>query len=68
MQFTNNIKTLNITNRISNNDHHECPFYDALNNWWYQNENVMKHVIAFTNGSDEVVNSLKLQVKSNMIV
>lgn len=27
----------------------------------------MKHVIAFTNGRDEIVSSLKLQVKFNMI-
>ncbi len=24
-----------ITNEISNNDHHECPFYDALDSWWH---------------------------------
>jgi len=23
--------------------------YDALDSWWHQNENVMKHVNAFTN-------------------
>jgi hypothetical protein len=24
-----------ITNEILDNDHHECPFYDALDSWWY---------------------------------
>jgi hypothetical protein len=30
-------------------------FYDALNNWWHQNGNVIKHVNAFTNDIDEVM-------------
>jgi hypothetical protein len=25
-----------IANGILGNDHHECPFYDALNSWWHQ--------------------------------
>jgi hypothetical protein len=33
-----------ITNGISGNDCHECPFYDALDIWWHLNGNVMKHV------------------------
>ncbi len=38
-----------IANGISSNDHHECPFYDALDSWWHWNENVMKHVNVFAN-------------------
>lgn len=30
-------------------------FYDALDNWWHQNGNVIKHVNAFTNDIDEVI-------------
>jgi hypothetical protein len=28
-------------------------FYDALDNWWHQKGNVIKHVNAFTNSIDE---------------
>jgi hypothetical protein len=38
-----------IVNEVSGNDCHECPFYDALDNLWHQNETVMKHVNAFVN-------------------
>jgi hypothetical protein len=24
-----------IENEILDNDHHECPFYDALDSWWH---------------------------------
>jgi hypothetical protein len=24
-----------IANGILDNDHHECPFYDALDSWWH---------------------------------
>jgi hypothetical protein len=34
-----------ITNGISGNDRYECPFYDALDSWWHQNGNVMKHIM-----------------------
>jgi hypothetical protein len=27
-----------IVNKISNNDCHEYPFYDALDSWWHRNE------------------------------
>jgi hypothetical protein len=46
-----------IANGISSNDHHECPFYDALDGWWHQSENVMKHVNAFANEIDEIMDS-----------
>jgi hypothetical protein len=35
MQVTNNTKNDKIVNGISSNDHHECPFYDALDSWWH---------------------------------
>ncbi len=50
-----------ITNRISGNDCHECPFYDALDSWWHQSGNVMEHVNASINEIDEIVNNLKFQ-------
>jgi hypothetical protein len=33
-----------IVNKISSDDCHECPFYDALISWWHWSGNVMKHV------------------------
>jgi len=32
-------------------------FYDALDNWWHQNGNVIKHVNAFTNDIHEVMDN-----------
>jgi hypothetical protein len=32
-----------IVNRISSNDYHESPFYDALDSWWPLSGNVMKN-------------------------
>ncbi len=43
-------------NGISSNDCYESLFYDALDSWWHQSENVMKHMNAFTN---EIVSSLE---------
>jgi hypothetical protein len=51
-----------IANGISSNDHHECPFYDALDSWWHRSGNVMKHVNAFINEIDEIVGSPKFQI------
>jgi len=34
-------------------------FYDALDNWWHQNGNVIKHVNAFTNDIDAVIGNPK---------
>ncbi len=48
-----------ITNGISSN---ECPFYDALDSWWHQSRNVMKHVNVSINEIDESVNNLKFQI------
>ncbi len=62
MQVTNNTKNDKIVNGISSNDHHECPFYDALDSWWHWNENVMKHVSASTTEIDEIVGSPKFQI------
>jgi hypothetical protein len=62
MQFTSNTKNDKITNAISGNDHREYPFYDALDSWWHQNGNVMKHVNAFTHEIDEIVGSPKFQI------
>jgi len=53
------VKDDKITNGISSNDCHECPFYDALNSWWHQSGNVMKHISASINEIDEIVNSPK---------
>ncbi len=36
-------------------------FYDALDNWWHQNGNLIKHVNAFTNDIDEVMGDPKFQ-------
>ncbi len=44
-----------IANGILVNDHYNCPFYDALDNWWNWSGNVMKHVSAFANEIDEIV-------------
>jgi hypothetical protein len=52
-----------ITNEILDNDHHECLFNDALDSWWHQNKNVMKHVNVFINEIDEIVNNSKFQTK-----
>ncbi len=54
-----------ITNEILENDHHEWPFNDALDSWWHQNKNVMKHVNVFINEIDEIVNNSKFQTKFN---
>jgi hypothetical protein len=51
-----------IVNGISSNDHHECPFYDALDSWWHRNGNVMKHVSASTTKIDEIVGNPKFQI------
>jgi len=56
MQFTNNKK---ITNGISSNDHHECPFYDALDSWWHCSGNVMNHVSVSANEINEIMGSPK---------
>jgi hypothetical protein len=46
-----------IVNDISNNDWHECSFFDALHSWWHHNENVMKRMITFADEIDEVTSS-----------
>jgi hypothetical protein len=46
-------------NEISSNDCYEFPFYDALDSWWHQSENVMKHVNVFMN---EIVGSLEFKM------
>jgi len=51
-----------IVNGILGNDHHECPFYDALDSWWHQNGNVMKHVSASTSEIDEIMGSPKFKI------
>jgi hypothetical protein len=33
MKISSNTKMKKIANGISSNDHHECPFYDALDSW-----------------------------------
>jgi len=43
----------NITNGISWNDDHQCPYYNALDNEWHQNGNVMTHITTFTNDINE---------------
>ncbi len=48
-----------IENEILDNDHHECPFYDALDSWWHQSGNMMKHVNIFANEIEKIVGSLK---------
>jgi hypothetical protein len=52
-----------ITNEILGNDCHEYPFYDALDSWWHQNKNVMKHVSIFINEIDEILSNSKFQTK-----
>jgi hypothetical protein len=41
---------------------HECPFYDALNSWWHQSGNVMKHVSTFFNETKKIVGNPKSKV------
>jgi hypothetical protein len=48
-----------IATQILSNHCHECSLYDALDGWWHQNENVMKHASAPANEIDEIVNSLQ---------
>jgi hypothetical protein len=55
-------KQYKIANGISSNDHHERPFYDALDSWWHQSGNVMKHVSASANEIDEIVGNKKFQI------
>jgi hypothetical protein len=53
------VKNDKITNGILGNHCHECPFYDALDSWWHQSGNVMKHVSVSINEIDEIVNNPK---------
>jgi len=56
-----------IANGILGNDHHECPFYDALDSWWHQNGNMIKHVSAFANEIDEIMSSPKFQINLDSV-
>jgi hypothetical protein len=56
-----------IANGILGNDHHECPFYDALDSWWGRSGNVIKHVSAFANEIDEIVGSPKFQINLDSV-
>ncbi len=47
---------------VSGNDCHEFLFYDALDSWWHWNGNVMKHLNAATNASDEIMDSPYFQI------
>ncbi len=46
-----------IVNRIASNDCHKYPFYDALDSWWHQNGNVMKHVNTYANEIKDIVSN-----------
>jgi hypothetical protein len=46
-----------ITNKILNNDRHECPFYDALVVGKIKSGNVVKHVNIYVNETKEVIGS-----------
>ena len=35
-----------MANGISGNARHESKFFDAMEEWWHQNRQVMKHVLA----------------------
>ncbi len=54
---------IQLQNKISNNDHHECLFMMYCIVDGHQNGNVMKHVNAFVNEIDEIVGNLKFQIK-----
>ncbi len=51
-----------IVNKVSSNDRHECPFYDALDSRWRWNENVMKHVNDFANETEKIISSQEFQI------
>ena len=36
-------------NSILGNDHHESKYYEAMDEWWHQAGQIMKHVSATTN-------------------
>lgn len=42
-----------MANQISGNDRHESKFYEAMDEWWHQAGQIMKHVLATTNASEE---------------
>jgi hypothetical protein len=46
-----------IVNKIASSDLHKCPFYDALDSWWHQNGNVMKHVSTYANETKEIISN-----------
>ncbi len=48
-----------VANESLGNDCHECPFCDALDGWWHQSGNVMKHENAFANEIEKVIGNPK---------
>jgi hypothetical protein len=48
-----------VANQTLGNDRHECPFYDALDSWWHQRGDVIKHVSAFANEIEKVIGNPK---------
>jgi hypothetical protein len=59
MKSIDDTRITKLQNGISRNDWNECPFYHTLDNWWHQNENVMKHVTDFVDESDQIMGSPK---------
>jgi hypothetical protein len=43
-----------VVNGILGYDHHECPFYDALDSWWRWSRDMMKHVSVSANETQEI--------------
>ena len=43
-----------LANSISENNRHECKFYDSLDQWWHQTRSVLKHVTGTTTDNANV--------------
>ncbi len=43
-----------MANNISGNDRHESKFYEAMDEWWHQAGQIMKHVSATTTDQTDV--------------
>ena len=54
-----------MANGISGNAHHESKFFDAMDEWWHQIRQIMKHVSATTVSHEEnKSNSIRDEVES----
>ncbi len=42
-------KTNKLANGISQEERHECEFYESIDQWWHQVDIIMKHITTFAN-------------------